>query len=65
MKEEGPRRNRGQVAVKGALIRHFSGTAEMAAKKVVYCVIPSEARNLSSIWLHEKKERFLASLGMT
>jgi hypothetical protein len=28
-------------------------------------VIPSEARNLSSILLHEKEERFLASLGMT
>jgi hypothetical protein len=35
------------------------------AKKIVYFVIPSEARNLSSIWPHEKKERFLASLGMT
>jgi hypothetical protein len=33
--------------------------------KVVYVVIPSEARNLSSIWPREKKERFLASLGMT
>jgi hypothetical protein len=32
---------------------------------VVYFVIPSEARNLSSIDAQEKKERFLASLGMT
>jgi hypothetical protein len=28
-------------------------------------VIPSEARNLSWVWTHEKHERFLASLGMT
>ena len=28
-------------------------------------VIPSEARNLSSIQPYEKNERFLASLGMT
>jgi hypothetical protein len=28
-------------------------------------VIPSEARNLSPIYAQEKKERFLASLGMT
>ena len=39
--------------------------AEEAAEKVIYFVIPSEARNLSSIQRHEKKERFLASLGMT
>src|SRR4029077_13344085 len=39
--------------------------AEQAAEKAVYFVIPSEARNLSSIWPYEKKERFLASLGMT
>jgi hypothetical protein len=39
--------------------------AEQVAEKVFYFVIPSEARNLSSIWRHEKKERFLASLGMT
>jgi hypothetical protein len=39
--------------------------AEQAAEKIVYFVIPSEARNLSSIWPHEKKERFLASLRMT
>jgi hypothetical protein len=32
---------------------------------VIYFVIPSEARNLSSIQAQEKKERFLASLGMT
>jgi hypothetical protein len=36
-----------------------------AEQKEIYFVIPSEARNLSSIWPHEKKERFLASLGMT
>ncbi len=28
-------------------------------------VIPSEAKNLSSIYAREKKERFVASLGMT
>jgi hypothetical protein len=39
--------------------------AKQAAEKVVYFVIRSEARNLSSIWPYEKKERFLASLGMT
>jgi hypothetical protein len=39
--------------------------AEQAAEKAVYFVIPSEARNLTSIWPYEKKERFLASLGMT
>jgi hypothetical protein len=38
--------------------------ASQAAEKVVYFVIPSEARNLSSIYAQEKKERFLASLGM-
>jgi hypothetical protein len=38
---------------------------EQAAKKVVYFVIPSGARNLSSMYAHEKKERFLAPLGMT
>jgi hypothetical protein len=37
----------------------------MAAEKVFHFVILGEARNLSSIWRHEKKERFLASLGMT
>jgi hypothetical protein len=40
-------------------------SALQAAKKVFYFVIPSEARNLSSICRHEKKEGFLASLGMT
>jgi len=39
--------------------------ASHAVEKVVYFVIPSEARNLSSVYAHEKKERFLASLGMT
>jgi hypothetical protein len=43
----------------------MDGAPLQAAEKVVYFVIPSEARNLSSIWPHEKKERFLASLGMT
>jgi hypothetical protein len=28
-------------------------------------VIPSEARNLSAVFAHGQKERFLASLGMT
>jgi hypothetical protein len=36
-----------------------------AAEKIVYFVIPSGARNLSSIEAQEKKERFLAPLGMT
>src|ERR1700674_5729725 len=39
--------------------------AEQNAEKVVYFVILSEAKNLSSIYLHEKKERFFASLRMT
>jgi hypothetical protein len=34
-------------------------------RKTRHFVIPSEARNLSSIHAQEKKERFLASLGMT
>jgi hypothetical protein len=34
-------------------------------KIVTIFVIPSEARNLSRGYAHEKKERFLASLGMT
>src|SRR4029077_13955846 len=39
--------------------------ASQSTEKVVYFVIPSEARNLSSIRPHENKEGFLASLGMT
>jgi hypothetical protein len=39
--------------------------AEPAAEKMIYFVIPSEARNRSSIQAQEKKERFLTSLGMT
>jgi hypothetical protein len=39
--------------------------AEKAAEKVVILVIPSEARNFSEGSADEKKERFLASLGMT
>jgi hypothetical protein len=39
--------------------------ASQAAEKVFYFVIASEARNLSLNLPHEKKERFLASLGMT
>jgi hypothetical protein len=35
--------------------------AEEAAEKVVYFVIPSEERNLSSIYSDEKKERFHSS----
>jgi hypothetical protein len=38
---------------------------EVAAEKVIYFVIPSEARNLSFFCWAETKERFLASLGMT
>jgi hypothetical protein len=41
------------------------GQASQTAEKVIYFFIPSEARNLSSIEAQEKKERFLASLGMT
>jgi hypothetical protein len=40
-------------------------TAQQAAEKVIYFVIPSGARNLSSTLVREKKERFLAPLGMT
>jgi hypothetical protein len=50
------------------LFRLLNVAAELAAKKVVYFVIPSEARNLSLICLislREMKERFLASLSMT
>jgi hypothetical protein len=39
--------------------------AEGLAEKAPYFVIPSEARNLSSIYAPKKKERFLAPLGMT
>ena len=39
--------------------------AEQAAEKLIYFAIPSEVRNPSLILRHEKKERFLASLGMT
>jgi hypothetical protein len=35
------------------------------AEKSVYFVILSEARNFSSLYAHEKKERFFASLRMT
>ena len=38
---------------------------KQAAEVIVNFVIPSEARNLSSVLAHDKKERFLASLGMT
>jgi len=38
---------------------------KQAAEVIVNFVIPSEARNLSSVLANEKKERFLASLGMT
>ena len=37
----------------------------MVVERVVYFVIPSEARNLSLVQAQQKKERFLASLGMT
>jgi hypothetical protein len=39
--------------------------ASQAAEKVVYFVIPSEARNLSFFSCGQIEERFLASLGMT
>jgi hypothetical protein len=39
--------------------------AEQAEEKLVYFVIPSEATNRSSMKAREKKERFLAPLGMT
>jgi len=35
------------------------------AEKVIYFVILSEAKNLSSVCVPEKKERFFASLRMT
>jgi hypothetical protein len=43
----------------------FLKAAEKVVYKAVYFVIPNEARNLSSVCRHEKKERFLASLRMT
>ncbi len=44
--------------------RKVKGTqAEQVAEKVFNSVIPSEARNLSSLYTTKKKERFLASLG--
>jgi hypothetical protein len=49
----------------GILPAVFELLAIRASEKVVYFVIPSGARNLSSIELHEKKEGFLAPLGMT
>jgi len=42
-----------------------SSTGFTGSEKVIYFVIPSGARNLSSMYTHEKKERFLAPLGMT
>jgi hypothetical protein len=45
--------------------RDPSTTGFTGCGKSDYFVIPSEARNLSSIWTQEKNERFLASLGMT
>jgi hypothetical protein len=38
---------------------------ERFVEKAVHFVIPSEVRNLSSFRAREKKERFLAPLGMT
>jgi hypothetical protein len=38
---------------------------QLAEKAPIIFVIPSEARNLSSISAQEEKERFLASLEMT
>jgi hypothetical protein len=43
----------------------FVAQARQAAEKVICFVIPSEARNLSPALGQEKKERFLASLGIT
>jgi len=37
----------------------------VAAENAVHCVILSEAKNLSSGFAQEKKERFFASLRMT
>src|SRR5258708_11334213 len=45
--------------------RRTVAKAPQAAEKTILFVIPSEARNLSSVQVLEKKERFLASLGMT
>jgi hypothetical protein len=41
------------------------GKRQQATGKIVHFVIPSEARNLSTVLAYENKERFLASLGMT
>jgi hypothetical protein len=46
-------------------LRFLYAAAEQAAEKAVSFVIPSEARKLSSAEVLEKKERFLAALGMT
>jgi hypothetical protein len=42
-----------------------TGQDEQAAEKLIYFVIPSEARNLSFFSWACIEERFLASLGMT
>jgi hypothetical protein len=42
-----------------------SRQAKEAEEKIVYLVIPSEARNLSFFSWGQIEERFLASLGMT
>jgi hypothetical protein len=46
--------------LKALIFEALNVTAQQAAEKVIYFVIPSEARNLSSTLLREKKERFLA-----
>jgi hypothetical protein len=51
--------------LKAQRLRGLYGAAQQRGGKVVYFAILSEARNLSSIWAHEKKERFFASLRMT
>jgi hypothetical protein len=38
---------------------------EQPAEKVIYFVIPSAARNLSTVSIQEEQERFLTSFGMT
>jgi hypothetical protein len=45
--------------------RKVAWALEVAKKIQKHFVIPSGARNLSWSFAHEKKERFLAPLGMT
>jgi hypothetical protein len=61
----GPSNSAGLQGLKALLFRSLDVASEQAAEEIVNFVVPSEARNLSSVLAHDKKERFLASLGMT